>query len=221
MQLPPLESSRQLRFASIMAGIYNLKASFDRSSFSDRTLGASNFTVSAQKDKLSINVDDREKVVVKTMHLSGKSDAYQPGHKYGVVIMYLYDDKLEWTTANGTNCKSGYIVIQDADSGNVKKWTGEEVGALHGAIYRNVFGESMMKAHVVGEGFSFRSQLDKGSRVFNKPPGSDFHDNRNTMNEASFHCVKKIVDYWKEGGSSWAHRQRNFELKELLKDYEM
>ena len=203
----------------------NLIPPFDRDIFPkirrcqfERTRGI-NFIATAPKDKLSIYVDDREKVVVKTMHLSGKSDEYRPGHKYGVVIMYLYDGKLDWKTANGTRCKSGYIVIQDAGSENVSKWKDEEVGALHGAIYRNAFGESMMKAHVVGEGFSFRNQIDKGSRVLNKPPGSDFHDNRETVNEASFHCVRKIVDYWKEGGSSWAHRQRNFEVKDLLKDY--
>ena len=50
--------------------------------------------------------------------------------------------------------KSGYIVIQDTDSENVKKWIGKECGQVHGAVYRNAFGESVKNAKVVGEGFA-------------------------------------------------------------------
>ena len=48
---------------------------------------AAKFEVSPLKEQLSINVDDVEKLVVKTMHLSCKSHAYRLGHKYGGMII--------------------------------------------------------------------------------------------------------------------------------------
>lgn len=182
-------------------------------------LGAAKLTVPSQKDKLVINVDGAENVVLKTMHLSCKSHSYRPGHKYGGLIIYQYNGNLEWRTANNTHCLSGYIVIQDTDSDSVKQWKEREPGQVHGAVYRNAFGESVRKVKVVGEGFAIRDRFEMVSRVFNNPLGSEFHDSRETMNEASVHCVRKIVDYWKRGGSSWVSRQRNFTVKELLKDF--
>ena len=98
-----------------------------------------------------------ECIRLKTMHISCQSDTYQPGHNYAGVIIYQYDGKSEWRTANNTHCKSGYIVIQDTDSENVKKWIGKEPGAVHGAVYRNAFGESVSEVNVVGEGFALRN----------------------------------------------------------------
>jgi hypothetical protein len=97
---------------------------------------------------------------------------------------------------------------------------GKEPGVVHGAVYRNAFGESMKYAEVVGEGFSFCGNFKSVSGSFNNPEGSEYHDKRDEMSRVSDHCMRKIVDYWKEGGSCWTSRKRNFEVKELLKDYE-
>ncbi|CAB3977575.1 Hypothetical predicted protein [Paramuricea clavata] len=152
-----------------------------------------------------------------------KDQLYQPGHNYRGVIIYQYNDKSEWRTANNTHCKSGYIVIQDTDSENVKQWIGKEPGAVHGAVYRNAFGESVNDAEVVGEGFAIRNDklvetFEINSSVFNNPPGSAFHDDRGRMHELSEHCVRKIVEYWKTAGPCWVS-QRNFEVKQLLEDF--
>ena len=161
---------------------------------------AAKFGVPDEKDKLSITVDGEEEVVVRTMHLSCKSDTtYQSGHNYGGVIIYQYNGKSDWRTANNTHCQSGYIVIQDTDSQNVKKWKDKEPGAVHGAVYRNAFGESVNDAEVVGEGFSYRNKFEMISRTFNKPENSKYHDKSKDMSKASAHCVRKIVDHWKEG----------------------
>ena len=98
-----------------------------------------------------------ECIRLKTMQISCKSDTYQPGHNYAGVIVYQHDGKSEWRTAKNTYCKSGYIVIQDTDSENVKKWFGKEPGAVHGDVYRNAFGESVSEGNVVGEGFALRN----------------------------------------------------------------
>ena len=177
------------------------------------------FVAPPEKDKLVISPgNNKEEVSVETMHISCKSDTYQPGHNYGGVIIYQYNDKSEWRTANNTHCKSGYIVIQDTDSENVKQWKTDEPGKVHGAVYRNAFGESVKKS-VVGEGFAIQEgEFTMRSGVFNTPLGSAFHDDRKKMHELSEHCVKKVVQYWKTAGPRWV-RKRNFEVKELLKDF--
>ena len=46
-----------------------------------------------------------------------------------------------------------------------------------------------------------------------------YHDHRRRIHELSEQCVRKVVEYWKTGGPSWV-RQRNFEAKELLEDFD-
>ena len=183
------------------------------------------FVAPHNKDNIVITPQSygKEEVSVETMHISCQSDIYQPGHNYGGVIIYQYNDKSEWRTANNTHCKSGYIVIQDTDSENVKQWVDKEPGVVHGAVYRNAFGESVNDAEVVGEGFAIRNDklvatFEINSSVFNNPPGSAFHDDRRRMHELSEHCVRKIVEYWKTAGPCWVS-QRNFEVKQLLEDF--
>ena len=122
------------------------------------TSGAALFTKMPRNESIRIRSTSEGDIDVETMHISCQSDMYQRGHNYAGVITYQYDGKSDWTTANGTRCKSGYIVIQDTDSENVKKWTGKEPGAVHGAVYRNAFGESVSKGNVVGEGFAYRNE---------------------------------------------------------------
>ena len=181
-----------------------------------------NFVAPPEKDKLVIfpTSYEKEKVFVETMHISCQSDTYHVAHDYGGLIIYQYKGNSDWRTANNTHCKSGYIVIQDTDSENVKRWMRKEPGIVHGAVYRNAFGESVNDAEVVGEGFAVRNgKFEMCSSVFNNPEGSAFHDERRRMHELSEHCVKKVVECWKTAGRNW-FRQRNFEVKELLEDFD-
>ena len=183
------------------------------------------FMASPGKESIIMLESSEGFIDVETMHISCQSHTYQPGNNYAGVIIYQYDGKSEWRTANNTHCKSGYIVIQDTDSENVKKWIGEEAGQVHGAVYRNAFGESLKKAKVVGEGFAYRNgkcefeKFEINSSVFNNPKGSVYHDHRRRMHELSEHCVGKIVEHWKTNGSSY-FRQSNFQVKELLEDFD-
>mgnify|MGYP002803596295 CR=1 FL=1 len=184
---------------------------------------AATFNPTPEKDKIVIIPESlwKSAVVLETIHISCKSDEYL-GHSfnYGGVVIYQYNGNSEWRTANNTHCKTGYIVIQDTDSENVKKWMRKEPGKVHGAVYRNSFGESVNDAEVVGEGFAIRNgKLEMCSSVFNNPEGSAFHDDRREMNELSEYCVRKVVKYWKRAGPNW-FRQRNFEVKQLLENFD-
>ena len=107
----------------------------------------------------------------------------------------------------------------------MKRWIGKEPGAVHGAVYRNAFGESVSQGNVVGEGFAYRNgncevkKFEINSSVFNNPKSSAYHDDRRRMHELSEHCVGKIVKHWKTTGPNW-FRQRNFQVKELLEDFD-
>ncbi len=167
----------------------------------------------------------KKDIKVQTMHVSCQSDTYKFHRNYAGVIIYQRNGESEWRTANNTHCKTGYIVIQDTDSKGVKQWK-KEPGKVHGAVYRNAFGESVDDVEVVGEGFSIQNgilsfiRFDKfvnKSGVFNNPANSKYHDNRKTMHEVSEHCVRKIVEHWKSAGPLRV-RQRNFEVKELMED---
>ena len=95
--------------------------------------------------------------IVKTIHISCKSDTYLgPDRKYGGIIVYGRNGETDWYTANGTHCKSGYVVIMQTDTKDFKDlqaaWS-YEPGQVHGIIYRKTFGESCKDLKVGGESF--------------------------------------------------------------------
>ena len=63
---------------------------------------------------------------------------------YGGIIIYGREDEEDWSTENGTHCKSGYVVIMQTDSKEFKqlqkKWW-DEPGQVHAIIYRKAFKE--------------------------------------------------------------------------------
>ena len=71
---------------------------------------------------------------VKTIHISCKSDTYLgPHHEYGGIIVYGRNGETHWHTANGTHCKSGYVVIMRTDTSEFedlqRRW--DEPGRVH------------------------------------------------------------------------------------------
>ena len=155
---------------------------------------------------------------VETIHLSCQSDAYQ-GTDYGYagVIIYSCDGKSEWQTANGTRCKSGYLVIMDTGTEKVKKYQEKSPGLVHGAVYRSAFGEECTARQVNAEGFSvMKGELKINSSVFN-PAKDGYHDDKRTMHPESARCVRKVIKSWKNAGESFRNRQ-NFAVKDLLSD---
>ena len=175
--------------------------------------------VSHERDCIVLAATTGHEIEVCSMYLSYESDRYQPGHSYGGIIIYQYNGNSKWRTANGVSCWSACVVIQDTDSENVKKWMSKEPGKVHGAIYRNAFGESVNDAEVLGEGFAIRNgisnveELEIYSGVFNNPKRSKYHDHRRRMHELSEHCVRKIVDYWKKPPFRW---ERVYNIKDCL-----
>ena len=185
-------------------------------------LGAAICRTSSQRNKIEIlseSLDESKTIHVETIHISSKSDTFGGNeYNYAGVIIYQYHGLSEWRTANGTHCKTGYLVIQDTDSKKVKQWKGKTDGVVHGAVYRNAFGEAADTSKVVAEGFSImRGSFKINSGVFNNPAGSQYHDDKKQMSKISECCVKKVVESWKSAGPRTLG-PRNFSVQDLLKD---
>ena len=155
---------------------------------------------------------------VKTIHISCKSDAYRgTAYDYAGVIIYSCEGKSEWQTANGTRCKSGYLVIMDTATKKVTKYQGESPGCVHGAVYRSAFGEQRKEGSVIAEGFSVREGVFKiNSGVFNWTEDG-YHDKKKSMNRNSAHVVEKVVNYWMEAGEDFL-RCQNVKVQDLLNE---
>ena len=155
---------------------------------------------------------------LETIHISCKSDAYQgTGKCYAGVIIYSCDYKSEWQTANGTRCKSGYLVIMDTGTKKVEQFKGKSPGIVHGAVYRSAFGEECKARTVIAEGFSVvKGEFRINSGVFNPVPDG-YHGTKKSMNPYTEQCVKKVIDYWK-GAREHFLRCRNFKVQDLLKE---
>lgn len=171
---------------------------------------------------------------VRTIHISCKSTPYSESrHKYGGIIIYGRNGSDDWYTANGTHCKSGYVVIMQTDTEEFqelqKKWPNEP-GKVHGIIYRKAFGESFNKVSVVGEGFgiidgelktisnTFHPYLeDKHHSHPDKDPSSDNCERVDSleMHPESKKGVEKVVEWWKKAGSNFLERQ-NHAVKSLV-----
>ena len=134
---------------------------------------------------------------VKTIHISCQSDTYLAlDYKYGGIIVYARNVETDWYTANGTHCKSGYVVITQTDTKAFKilqaKWR-HEPGQVLGIIYRKAFGESCKGLKVVGEGFGIMNREFKIiSGAFN-PVDDDYHDNNSSMNQDTARYVEAVV----------------------------
>ena len=154
-----------------------------------------------------------------TIHISCKSDAYQgTDYCYAGVIIYSCDYKSEWQTANGTRCKSGYLVIMDTGTEKVKQFRGKSPGQVHGAVYRSAFGEERNARIVIAEGFSvMNGEFKINSGVFNPAPDG-YHDSKKSMNPYTDQCVEKVIDYWKEAREHFLFC-KNFKVQDLLKEW--
>ena len=152
---------------------------------------------------------------VETIHISCKSDAYRGSeYCYAGVIIYSCDGKSQWQTANGTRCKSGYLVIVDTETEKFKKYKQQSPGQVHGAVYRSAFGEECTAKNVNAEGFSVMNGVFKiNSGVFN-PAKDGYHDDKKSMHPLSASCIQKVVNSWMNARENF-YECRNFMIKDL------
>ena len=176
--------------------------------------------ISSPKPADMVSAYERPSFSVETIHISCKSDAYRGSeYCYAGVIIYSCDGKSQWQTANGTRCKSGYLVIMDTAKEEVKKYQQQSPGQVHGAVYRSAFGEECTAKNINAEGFSVMNGVFKiNSGVFN-PAKDGYHDDKRSMHPLSASCIQKVVNSWMKSGEHFIHSYcRNFAVQDLLRD---
>ena len=184
-------------------------------------LGAANVSETHLRDQFVVFSKDHSGpcFIVQTIHISCSSDAFRGDKcKYGGIIIYGRDGQAEWRTANGTHCKSGYLVVMQTDTDEFKKLQKEwedEPGIVHGIIYRKAFGESCKGIQVIGEGFGIlNGKFTIDSCAFNMAHGDRYHDNQCTMSDISKRYVESVVNIWKREGPNFLKKQ-NYSMQEL------
>ena len=147
------------------------------------------------------------------VHLSCASDPYQNGNDYAGFILYSHDGKTDWYL-NGRHCKTGYLIIQNTSKQEVQRYRGTGDGVVHGAVYKNVFGEDI--GNTVGEAFAYVDGTFKWrSHAFNTRYPSSYHDGDKEMAEITKKCVSKVLEEWR-ACEGYLPTCRNYEIKDLL-----
>ncbi len=128
-------------------------------------------------------------------HLSCASDLYRDECEYAGFVLCSYNGRNKWTL-NGRRCLSGYIVIQDTASPDVRK---QAARSEHGKVFKNVFGEDLSSC-VEGQAFAVR----KGGRFEWGSPATSDSGSEHSRDEDQRSRVKgymeRIVRDWMEAG---------------------
>ena len=157
-------------------------------------------------------------IPVTTLHLSCASDVYieGAGKNYAGFVLYAHKGQTSWTL-NGRQCRTGYIVVQDTGSRAVQRYIGKTEGIVHGAVYKNVFGEDIDK-DTVGEAFSVMSgEFEWKSGTFNRRT-SYYHDGSFEISSIAKECIFKVMLVWMKVGSNkhYLPCTRNFYVEDLV-----
>lgn len=116
-----------------------------------------------------------EKIPVKSMHLSCKSDEFNGNEDYVGMVLYMHDGKTRWKL-NRIRCQTGYVYFKKTR--NIDK-VKSELGIVHGKLYVHLFGKAPPQdSSIVASGFSYRvgdGEWHHASGVFNGNCKSGYH----------------------------------------------
>lgn len=159
-------------------------------------------------------------IPVTTLHLSCASHVYRDHSKnYAGFVLYSHNDQTSWML-NRRKCKSGYIVIQDTDSFGVRRYLGTSPGVVHGAVYKNVFGEDIGE-RTVGEGFSVMGGVTKWNSYTFNAHDDYYHDSRKGISQVAQENIEIVLNDWMYFGKKWhcLPTKRNYDVQNRLETY--
>ena len=156
------------------------------------------FAVAQDKEWLTFvsHSSGTEDMVVKTLHVSCKSDKFDEKKGYIGFVLYKYLEQDEWMI-NNVRCKSGYIYFIESSKLDCVKVS----DTYHARAFYNLFGVELVKDDVVGSGFAYLDGVWKeNSTTFNyiETPWTDGAKTRKGVTEMEF-LKKAIVTWTKEG----------------------
>merc|ERR1712179_132979 len=134
-------------------------------------------------------------MVVKTLHVSCKSDKFDPKKNFIGFVLYRYLGQDAWTL-NNVHCKTGYIYfIESSKLDYVKGAT------YHARALNNLFGVELGPEDFVASGFAFQNGVWKvNSTTFNykETPWTDGEITRAGVTEMEL--LKNAIVTWTNDG---------------------
>merc|ERR1712013_366370 len=143
---------------------------------------------------------------VETLHVSCRSDKFDPKKNFIGFVMYTYKGKTKWEI-NNVRCRAGYIYFIEA-----AKLGGTRGDTMHARAFFNLFGIDLDKNDVVASGFAFKDGVWKENSStfnYNETPYTD-QLCRDGVTEMDF--VKNALLSWTSGGG------QNFQTNSLRLD---
>ena len=136
-----------------------------------------------------------ESMVVKTLHVSCRSDKFDPKKNFVGFVIYKYLGQDAWML-NNVRCKSGYIYFIESSKLDCVKGD-----TLHARAFYNLFGVELVRDDVVGSGFAYKDGVWKeNSTTFNciQTPWTDGVMAREGVTEMKL--LKNAVVTWTNEG---------------------
>jgi hypothetical protein len=133
----------------------------------------------------SLKNPKRPIIKIETIHISCSSDLYHPSKDMAGLIVYSYDDQLNFHL-NGHHCQTGYILIKEtANIDHVKS----NQGLVHGKLFKWFFGIEPDQ-RFIGGGFAFQNgKLKFNSMTFNAR-NDDYHDTTKAMHQHEIDLIR-------------------------------
>mmetsp|Transcript_59488 Transcript_59488/g.53565 ORF Transcript_59488/g.53565 Transcript_59488/m.53565 type:complete len:168 (-) Transcript_59488:173-676(-) len=139
-------------------------------------------------------------IAISSFHVSCKSDkpkSYWSGDNLAGVVLYSKNGKTEWT-CNGIKCRAGYIILKT--SKNVSHITVYDGSAVHGKVYKSVFG-SDPDSSIVRGGFARVNGVWKYNSWSCNAAGNGYTDGKKQMNSIEENAIKTAIQKWISNGT--------------------
>mmetsp|Transcript_57289 Transcript_57289/g.70016 ORF Transcript_57289/g.70016 Transcript_57289/m.70016 type:complete len:200 (-) Transcript_57289:216-815(-) len=140
-----------------------------------------------------------------------KSDSWQPGHSYAIVILYTrYGEPSDGNLFLGNNRCFLNVVFKDTSNLNADRLRSPEQDTVHDSIFRDIIGEHPAKNKISCGGASIKDDVLRfSSHVLNKSAQTSSAYRYRWNWDGSPHLsykervlVKLAVDRWQSGGAN-------------------
>ena len=138
---------------------------------------------------LVIGSSVRRPIQLETLHVSCRSDQHNAGVDKAGLIVYSYDDKIDFYL-NGIHCRSGYIIIKDTD--NIKHISSTNASIVHGKLFKWLFNQEI-DSKVVGAGFAYVNSEWKFNSYSMNTSDDGYHDKNKGMHPLEVEMVRNVI----------------------------
>jgi len=197
------KSYKPKSYSSVRSSFGGGSSAASRGSVSVINSGASKIKIGGSKIGGSLAGGASDSIVVNSFHVSCRSDkpkSYSsliPGVNLAGIVLYSKNGKSQWT-CNGIKCRAGYIILKK--SKNVDHIVTNDGSAIHGKVYKSVFG-SDPDLSIVRSGFARVNGTWKYNSWSCNAADNGYTDGKKQMNSIEKAAVKTAIQKWITNGT--------------------